>query len=305
MRLEESEAMMPAIKGNFIVAGKESWRPNHVLRRANLFNGCIMGTAFADTNRATARVMAHNGTEVTVPAGQQCCGALAVHSGMMDEARKLARHNIDAFSASGEDHVIVNAAGCGAALKEYGYLLKDDPDYAERACALSRRVRDVTEFLVANPLISPSMRVERKVTYQEPCHLAHAQRISTQPRTLLGAIPGLELVEMRESSLCCGSAGIYNLIRPRMANELGDRKIKNVVATGAEVVVTANPGCHLQLRATLERNGQSIQVKHIVELLDEAYGGKSAADSGLWAVDQVSGIVDEGKHNPSDRAGLP
>ena len=287
MRLDASEAMMPAIKGAFLVPGKESWRPDRANRHAELFNGCIMGTAFAETNRAAARVMAHNGTEVTVPVGQQCCGALAVHSGMMDEARQLARRNVDAFGAAGDDPIIVTAAGCGAALKEYGYLLKDDPDYAKGARVFSRRVRDVTEFLAAEPLNPPSMRVERKVTYQEPCHLAHAQRITSQPRTLLKAIPGLELVEMHDSSLCCGSAGIYNLIRPRMANELGDRKINNIVATGADEVVTANPGCHLQLRATLDRNGKSIQVRHIVELLDEAYGGESTARPGQWAVDRI------------------
>ena len=287
MRLEENEAMMPPIGGAFLVPGKESWRPKRPTHRVGIFNGCIMGTAFADTNRAAGRVLAHNGSDVTLPVGQQCCGALAVHSGMMQEARELARRNIDAFEATGDDPIIVTAAGCGAALKEYGFLLKDDMDYAERAKAFSERVRDVTEFLADKQVFAPTIPVNQRVTYQEPCHLAHAQRITTQPRTLLNMVPGLELVEMRESSLCCGSAGIYNLIRPKMASDLGNRKIDNIVATDATVVVTANPGCHLQLRATLSRRGSDVTVKHIVEVLDEAYGGEAAANSGAWAIDRI------------------
>jgi glycolate oxidase iron-sulfur subunit len=206
---------------------------------------------------------------------------------MMREARALARKNIEAFEAAGDDPIIVTAAGCGAALKEYGYLLKDDPVYAERARRFSERVRDVAEFLAERPLVTPSHEVKRTVTYQEPCHLAHAQRITSQPRKLMAAIPGLELIEMRESSLCCGSAGIYNLIRREMANELGDRKAGNVIDTAADEVITANPGCHLQLHASLERNGSGMRVRHIVELLDEAYGGEATARSGQWAVDRT------------------
>jgi glycolate oxidase iron-sulfur subunit len=278
--------MMPPIHGKFLISGKESWRPRRVTHRANLFNGCIMSTAFADTNRAAARVMAHNGADVSVPAGQQCCGALAVHSGMMDEARKLARKNIESFYATGNDAIVVTAAGCGAALKEYGFLLKDDRKYAERAKAFSARVRDVTEFLASQELTEPTQTVERTVTYQEPCHLAHAQRITTQPRKLIGMVKGIKLVEMRESSLCCGSAGIYNLIRPQMANELGDRKVAHILDTPATEVITANPGCHLQLRSVLERKKSRVRVRHIVELLDEAYGGEEAARSGHWAIDR-------------------
>jgi glycolate oxidase iron-sulfur subunit len=285
LNLAETEAMMPPLKGRFLVPGKEAWRPAKASHRARLFNGCIMGTVFADTNRAAGRVMAHNGADVTVPVGQQCCGALAVHSGMMDEARDLARRNIEAFEASGDDPIVVTAAGCGAALKEYGFLLKDDPVYAERARQFSARVRDITEFLAGKPVVTPPHRIERTVTYQEPCHLAHAQRITVQPRSLLNAIPGLKLREMRESSLCCGSAGIYNIIRRDMANDLGDRKASRIGETNADEVVTANPGCHMQLRSSLERNGIRMPVKHIVELLDEAYGGEAAASSGNWAVD--------------------
>jgi glycolate oxidase iron-sulfur subunit len=273
--MRDLETMLPPISKKFLVPGKESWKPADAERSAQLFNGCMMGTVFADVNRATARVLAHNHTNVTVPVGQQCCGALQVHSGQMEEARTLARRNIDSFESSGADAIIVNAAGCGAALKEYDHLLKDDPVYAERAKAFAVRVKDVSEYLGAMELEKPTKRVERVVTYQEPCHLAHAQRITAQPRKLLGAVDGLDLVEMHESSLCCGSAGIYNLIRRRMADELGDRKAANAIATGAVDVVTANPGCAMQLRTSLARNGSNARVKHIVEILDEAYGGEA------------------------------
>jgi glycolate oxidase iron-sulfur subunit len=273
--MRDLEAMLPPISKKFLIPGKESWNPRDAKQSAMLFNGCMMGTVFADVNRATARVLAHNETSVTVPVGQQCCGALQVHSGQMDEARQLARRNIDAFESSGAEAIIINAAGCGAALKEYDHLLKDDPEYAERAKAFSDRVQDVSEYLASRDLKKPSKRVERVVTYQEPCHLAHAQRITAQPRKLLGAIDGLELVEMRESSLCCGSAGIYNLIRRQMADELGDRKAANAMATGAVDVITANPGCAMQLRTSLARNGSTARVRHIVEVLDEAYGGEA------------------------------
>jgi glycolate oxidase iron-sulfur subunit len=227
--------------------------------------------------------MAHNGIAVEVPIAQQCCGALQVHSGMMAEARDLAKRNIEAFEASGQDTIVVTAAGCGAALKEYGHLLHDDPEYAERAKEFSRRVKDVNEFLGADPIVEPNKTVNRTVTYQEPCHLAHAQRVAVPPRALLMSIKGVELVEMKESSLCCGSAGIYNILRPGFANQLGDRKAANTMATGASAVVTANPGCYLQLRSTLKRNGGDMDVKYIVELLDEAYGGPNVSE---WAIDR-------------------
>jgi glycolate oxidase iron-sulfur subunit len=286
MQMDDLEAMMPAISRRFLVPGTERWHPKYPSRTAQLFNGCVMSTVFADTNRAAARVMAHNGTEVTVPPAQQCCGALHVHSGMMGDARRLARTNIDAFESSGDDPVVVTAAGCGAALKEYSYLLKDDPAYGERAKRFSARVRDVTEFLADQPLQPPTHPVRRTVTYQEPCHLAHAQRITAQPRKLLAAIPGLKFVEMKESSLCCGSAGIYNLIRRDMANDLGDRKADHVMETTASEVITANPGCAMQLRTSLRRNGSSIRVRHIVDILDEAYGGETAVRTKRLAIDE-------------------
>jgi glycolate oxidase iron-sulfur subunit len=177
----------------------------------------------------------------------------------------------------------VTAAGCGAALKEYGHLLHEDPEYAERAKEFSRRVMDVNEFLGSELIVEPQGTVSRTVTYQEPCHLAHAQRVAVPPRALLKSIKGVELVEMKESSLCCGSAGIYNILRKDFADKLGDRKAANTMATGASAVVTANPGCYLQLRSTLKRNGGDIDVKYIVELLDEAYGGPDVSE---WAIDR-------------------
>jgi len=279
LRLETLEAMLPPIAEKPLVSGKESWTPAAVDDRVALFNGCVMSTVFSNVNRATGRVLAHNHVATTVPATQQCCGALHVHSGMMEEARKLARTNIEAFEGDGQSPIIVTAAGCGAALKEYGFLLKDDPAWAGRAEQFSGRVKDISEYLGSRDLVPPTHQVTGTVTYQEPCHLAHAQRITAQPRKLLAQVPGLELKEMAESSLCCGSAGIYNIIRKEMADDLGDRKAGHIKATCADTVVTANPGCHMQLRTSLRRNGSEIPVRHIVEILDEAYGGPEVGTS--------------------------
>lgn len=242
-----------------------------------------MSSVFPDVNRATGRVLAHNGYSTDVPVQQGCCGAIYSHTGMPDKARVLARKNIDAFEKAGDGAIVVNAAGCGSALKEYDHLLKDDPEYAERAKKFVQRVKDVNEILDDQPLVPPTKFVNAKVTLQEPCHLVHAQRIFAQPRSLLAQVPGLELVEMQESSLCCGSAGIYNITRPKMADSLGDRKARHAIDTGADAVVTSNPGCHMQLRTSLHRNGSEQEVEHIVTILDEAYGGKSASG---YAIDQ-------------------
>ncbi|MGE3799139.1 MAG: (Fe-S)-binding protein [Thermomicrobiales bacterium] len=275
----DAESMTPEVHGAMIRPGKESWKAKIARRRAMLFSGCIMGTVFADTNRAAGRVMARNHIDVSVPAGQGCCGALMVHSGMFDEARRLARQNIDAFESSGAEAIVVTAAGCGSTLKEYGHLLHDDPGYADRAVSFSGRVVDVTEILADGPL-EPMGRIDRRVTYQDACHLAHAQRITAQPRMLLKSVPGLELVEMHESALCCGSAGIYNLLRPEMAKKLGDRKAANTIDTDAFEVITANPGCAMQLKSSLERSGSTMKVTHIVDLLDEAYAVLDAGVTG-------------------------
>lgn len=276
LKLENLERMVPPIQEAPLSPGHDSWRPGHVVGSAHIFNGCVMSSVFPDVNRATGRVLAHNGYAADVPVAQGCCGAIYSHTGLLDDARRLARQNIDAFEAAGNGVIVVNAAGCGSALKEYHHLLKDDPDYAKRAEAFVARVVDVNELLDQKPLVPPTTRVEGTVTLQEPCHLVHAQRISVQPRNLLKQVPGLELLEMNESSLCCGSAGIYNITRPDMADSLGDRKAKNAIATGADSVVTSNPGCHMQLRTSLIRNGSEQPVQHIVTILDAAYGGKQA-----------------------------
>lgn len=287
LRLENLERMVPPITGRPMAPGKESWMPKHADGEAHLFNGCVMSSVFSDVNRATGRVLAHNGLATDVPVGQGCCGALFSHTGSLDEARELARKNIDAFEAAGSGPVVVNAAGCGSALKEYPHLLKDDPVYADRAKVFSDRVKDVSELLADRHLKKPTHAVSGTVTYQEPCHLAHAQRITAQPRALLKDVPGLKIVEMKESSLCCGSAGIYNIIRREMADDLGDRKAGHIADTNADQVVTANPGCHMQLQTSLTRNGVEMPVRHIVEILDEAYGGSAAGKAGRWAVDRV------------------
>lgn len=282
LRLENLERMVPDLTESPLAPGKDQWIPKAKLADAHVFNGCVMSAVFPDVNRATGRVLAHNGYATDVPVGQGCCGAIYSHTGMLDQARDLARKNIDAFEQAGQGAIVVNAAGCGSALKEYDHLLKDDPAYAERARNFVSRVMDVNELLDQQPLVPPQHRIDARVTLQEPCHLVHAQRISAQPRSLLKQIPGLQLVEMHESSLCCGSAGIYNITRPKMADSLGDRKAKNAIATGADTVVTSNPGCHMQLRTSLIRNGSEQPVEHIVSLLDEAYGGRNARG---WAID--------------------
>lgn len=270
--LDQAHELMPQVSDRFVVPKGETipargeWRG-----RVGLFTGCIMSTAYAEIHEATIRVLTRNGFEVTLINGQGCCGALHVHQGDPDGGRALARKNIDAFDTPYLDAIIVNAAGCGAAMKEYGHLLKDDPEYADRAARFAERVQDVTEFLAAKGLSAEPGPLPMTVTYQEPCHLAHAQRISKQPRQLLKAIPELRVVEMPESSLCCGSAGIYNLLQPDMSSKLLARKLDNALSTGAEAIVSANPGCMLQLTSGLRARGDERPVLHLVELLDRAY----------------------------------
>lgn len=282
--LEEAEAIAPPISDEFFTPSNQRFEadplPGRTVRTVFLHAGCVMHVAFADWDRATVRVLQRNGCAVLVPADQGCCGAIAVHAGEMDFGKELARRNIAAFERSGAEYYIINAAGCGSTLKEYGHLLKDDPAWAGRAAAFSSRVRDVLEFLDEIGLSTAQMgAVRADVTYQDACHLAHAQRITEPPRRLLSQIPGVSLREMNESSICCGSAGIYNVTQPEMAKRLGKRKAANVVAAQAEIVATANPGCALQMRAHLQQAGSATRVKHVVELLDEAYGNYSEATS--------------------------
>lgn len=239
--------------------------------RVGFLHGCVQDVVFRAHNQATLRLLTRNGAEVAIPRAQRCCGALHAHAGDPAQARALARENIAAFEATRVEAVIVNAAGCGAHLKGYGHLLRDDPVWRDRAGAFSRQVLDVTEFLARRPLAGPLGPLPMRVTYHDPCHLGHGQKVRGEPRALLRAIPGLELVDLRESEMCCGSAGIYNLTQPALAKRLLERKVRHLQATGAEAVVTANPGCILQIAAGVRRRRVPMSVLHIVELLDRAY----------------------------------
>ena len=248
--------------------------------RVAFFAGCIANLAFARLNDATVRVLARNGCEVVIPAAQGCCGALHVHAGARDAARDLAKRNLEAFmpsKAESFDAIITNAAGCGSVLKEYPLLFEEvDREWHERAVMFQGKMQDVTEFLATIDLNRNLAPVKARATYQDPCHLGHAQRIRTAPRRLLAAVPGLELVELKETDVCCGSAGIYNVVHNEMAERLLAAKMRRIDETGTDLILTANPGCLLQLRAGVARSGKSKRrVMHVVELLDEAYQART------------------------------
>ena len=236
-----------------------------------LLQGCVQRVFFGDVNEATARVLAAEGFEVHAPRRPRCCGALPLHAGADPEARALAKDTIERLE--GYDTVIVNAAGCGSAMKDYGHVLRDEPDWAERAQEFADKVRDVTEFLAEVEPRAERRPVAMSVAYHDACHLAHAQAIRTPPRELLHGIPELELIEPIEWELCCGSAGIYNLVKPEPAAELGERKARNLLDTGAEAVAAANPGCALQITAHTERLGRKLPVLHPMELLARSIDG--------------------------------
>jgi Fe-S oxidoreductase len=236
--------------------------------RVAFLSGCAMSLFFAEINEATVRVLRRNGCEVVVPRSQTCCGALNSHNGETETARQMARRNIDAFPTD-VDAIVTNAAGCGAAMKEYGHLLKDDADYAERAARFAALVRDAGEFLAGLGLRTSPTPVACTVTYQDPCHLAHGQRVRAEPRALLAAIPGLVLVEMDGSDRCCGSAGIYNVLHPEMSGTLLREKMEAIRATGAPIVVAPNPGCMIQLRHGARQFDVPVRVMHLMDLLDE------------------------------------
>ena len=242
-------------------------------KRVGLLLGCVQRAYFSHINAATVRVLAAEGYEVIAPAGQTCCGALLVHAGEEARAQELARSTIDAFERANVEYIVSNAAGCGSNLKEYGHLLRDDPVYAERAKHFSARCRDISEVLSEFPPRAARKPLPVRVAFHDSCHLQHAQGIRTQPRSLLAQIPGLVLAEISESAICCGSAGIYNLVQPDAANALGDRKASLIVPLQASVVVTGNPGCILQLHAALERANQHVPVLHTIQLVDASIRG--------------------------------
>jgi glycolate oxidase iron-sulfur subunit len=268
-RLGFAMAML-ASTGRSIERSRYKPATSGVRGRVTTLRGCVMEGLFRNTNRATERVLMVNGYAMVAARGQQCCGALHAHAGDLDNARKLARRNIAAFEKSGAELIAVNAAGCGAIMKEYGHLLENDPEWGERAKQIASRVRDVSELLAAaGP--REGGRLPVRVTYDAPCHLQHAQRVTQPPLSVLAAIPGLELIPLHDSDQCCGSAGIYNLIEPDTSDAVLEPKLANIKATGAPFVATGNPGCLMQIGAGLiqeEINARSI---HPVDLLDASY----------------------------------
>jgi glycolate oxidase iron-sulfur subunit len=242
-------------------------------RTVGLLTGCVQGTFFPDVNVSTVRVLAAEGCEVIVPPKQSCCGALSAHAGREPEALAFAKRVIETFEAAGVDNVVVNAAGCGSNLKDFEHQLRDEPEWAERAKALSAKARDISELLDELGPVAERHPLPMTVAYQDACHLGHAQGIREQPRALLRAIPGVELRELMEAEICCGSAGTYNLLHPEPARELGERKARAVLRTGAQVMVTANPGCWMQVATTLARMGERLPVAHTVQVLDASIRG--------------------------------
>jgi glycolate oxidase iron-sulfur subunit len=277
--LQDMEALAPRISDRFFTPRGQRFAPADGKRAtAFLHAGCIMHVAFAPWHEATVRVLNAAGVEVIVPRDQGCCGAITIHAGDMPKGRELAKRTIAAFERSGADVYVVNAAGCGSSLKEYGHLFHGDAEWENRAIAFSAKVRDVLEYVDELGLPDRAFGPLRGiVTYQDACHLAHAQRITAPPRRLLAKIPGLELREMDESSLCCGSAGIYNVTQPGMSQRLQRRKTDRILEVAPEIVATANPGCALQMRNGLERavsakraSAEGIAIKHVIELVDES-----------------------------------
>jgi glycolate oxidase iron-sulfur subunit len=284
--LDEMEALLPALPARFYRPapdprlqasgsnpGAASLKPRAYVA---LFSGCIQRLIFAETNRATERVLLRNGCWVTVPDNQTCCGALHAHAGDLEGARRLARRNIDAFEFSGAEFIVVNAGGCGAMLREYAELLHADPAYADRARAFVSKIRDIHELLVELPFEPPKRATHDgqpkiRVTYQDSCHLRHGQGVHDPPRQILKSIPGIEFVEMNEADWCCGSAGVYNITQPALAGEVLKRKMANVAATGADVIAVGNTGCLIQLAAGVRQAGLKMEVAHPIDLLDEAY----------------------------------
>ncbi len=270
--LQDRERLLPKIDSEFFFTELGKTFPARGTRRARvaLFAGCVAQVTFSELNRATIRVLQANGCEVVVPAGQVCCGALPNHAGVRDVARRLARINFHAFPVDEFDAIITNAAGCGSTLKEYTHLFAEDDLAHAQAAKFAAKMRDATEFLVELGLTAKLGEVPLRVTYQDSCHLAHGQKIREAPRKLIRAVPGVEFVEMPLADQCCGSAGVYNVTETEASLELLSKKMDCVKTTNAQAIVTANPGCILQLRAGVAIHGTGQEVLHVVELLDRA-----------------------------------
>ncbi len=281
-RLAQMENLMPGVSAAALSASLPDFSPARGPRRARvaLLTGCVQRVYFPEVNAATLRVLNAEGCEVVLPRGQGCCGALSLHSGRDAEARAFARELIALFEADPVDAIIVNAAGCGSNLKEYGRLFKDDPRWGPRGAALAAKVRDVSEFLAGLAPVAQRHPLPARVAYHDACHLAHAQKIREQPRALLRGIPELQLCEIEMGDQCCGSAGVYNLLMPESAHEVGERKVVNVLAAKADVLASANPGCTLQIQSILRERGATLRAAHPIEILDASLRGASAAELG-------------------------
>jgi glycolate oxidase iron-sulfur subunit len=280
-RLRALAALAPPVTMAGLTARIPESTPARGTRRmtVGLLTGCVQRLVFAHVNAATVRVLSAEGCEVIAPARQGCCGALTLHAGRLDEAKAFAKHTIETFERAGVERVVVNAAGCGSSLKEYGQLLAGEPGWAARAAAFAAQVRDVTEVLVElGPPRAPRGRLGLRVAYHDACHLAHAQGVRQQPRDLLTAVPGVELVPFAEPDMCCGSAGIYNLVQPDAARDLGTRKVQHLAAAAPDVVATGNPGCTLQIAASAAGLGRTLPVLHPIEILDAAIHGMPVRD---------------------------
>jgi glycolate oxidase iron-sulfur subunit len=273
-KIQAMEALLPNLSSSDAVAEVTPAQGQKRLR-VGLLLGCVQREFFPQVNAATARVLAAEGCEVIAPQEQTCCGALLVHAGEEEAALALARRTIEVFERADVDVIATNAAGCGSSVKEYGHLLRDDPQYAARATQFAAKCKDVSEILVELEPRAARHPLRMRVAFHDSCHLQHAQGVRSQPRSVLSRIPALDLQEIPESAICCGSAGIYNLVQPDAARELGDRKAQLIVPLGADVIATGNPGCIMQLQSSLARAGQRTRVVHTVELLDASIrGGK-------------------------------
>ena len=272
------EALLPDVPARLFERLASTVRPRTTpRRRVGMLSGCVQQVFFSHVNAATMRVLAAEGCEVIIPREQSCCGALMLHSGMEADATALAKKMIAVFEAAKVDTIVINSAGCGSTMKEYGHLLRDDPAWAERAAAFSAKCKDISEFLCELPAQAPRHPLKLRVAYHDACHLQHAQGVREQPRRLLAGIPSLEVAEIPEASLCCGSAGVFNLLQPETASQLGSRKVDNLLSTGAQAVASANPGCLLQLTSGLRRRGlKTMPAFHMVELLDASMRGVSS-----------------------------
>ena len=275
-RLRAMMALAPTVTWRSLVAAVPERTPAIGARRqtVGLLTGCVQRVAFPQVNDATVRVLSAEGCDVAAPRDQGCCGALALHAGRLEEAREFARRTIATFERAGVERIAVNAAGCGSSMKEYGALLAGDPEWADRARAFSSQVRDVTEVIseLGAPR-APRHPLSLRVAYHDACHLAHAQGVRQPPRDLLKSIPGIELIPFAEQEICCGSAGIYNLVEPEAAGQLGDRKVGHIDAVQPDVIATGNPGCTLQMAAAARRRGRRWPIFHPIELLDASIRG--------------------------------